>query len=244
MFYNDFNHETMCFLKERAFFVVTGEYRTFNPSWLKNVVGLIKKEDVFYFREAVRQDLQRNTKDYPSQAEVLERASMIHECRDSTGREFITTKMGIYFIVEHTLTTENCFVVNDYRMIWPSKTIELMKNNQLPDLSRNYPETIKITDEFLKETHRIKEKFKAYHAAVKAEWEKKEQVFKDFFGLEHQELAESLLEFDYFYRWSDSSAVYQTGMVREKELEKQIIAEGFDPQQVFKLLETLHSKTA
>lgn len=241
MAYISDTHEATLFIKEKAFFVIAGNFTKpcfFTPT---ETVGLIKRSDIDGFLEAVKKDTIRESARFENSQWCVERYKTIHVGHSRKGNMCVTSHMGLFLVVDIDFEEKDYFVKNGIKTLWPSVTQTLIDAQKLPRLNAHYRKLAKGSDEMIVtfiEEEKKKEEQAQRHKEMRA---KNAKALADFLGTKNEDLYKSLMEYDFFYSYSDDHSVYRAGVNKEKELSALLVERGFDSKVVFSLVNKARS---
>ena len=235
MVYISSTHEVELFIKENVTFIIARSFT--KPTFLfpTETVGLLKKSDINGFLEAIKKDTARECEKFEDSQWSIERYNTAHVCQTSKGNMFITSHMGLFLIVDIVFDEKDYFIKYGIKTLWPLKTQELMDAGKLPRLKPHY-KTLGNTSNEMIISFIEEEKQKEDQAALKRqERAMHAKRLEDFLGPMNKDLFKSLMEYDFFYSFSDDINVYRAGVSKEKELKAMAVTRGFNCEEVFTL---------
>ena len=206
----------------------------------KETVGVIKELDVLGLLIAFKADCERLIAANEEHRAYYESTTQTHVCNLSK-RSFVTTPSGLFLINEHVFKKDDYYDDHGLKVVWPETTMELIKSNVIPDISKHHQLIAKTTNESIK-TFRLIVELKEKERELKLlERQVACKKLEDHIGVHNVELYKSLMQYDYFYSYSDDHNVYKHGREEEKRLKALVAKCGFDVTEVFKLLAVARS---
>lgn len=228
------------YIKHNTYLLMSGSFLKPNIFSPKETVGVIKELDVLGLLIAFKADCERLIAANEEHRAYYESTTQTHVCNLSK-RSFVTTPSGLFLINEHVFKKDDYYDDHGLKVVWPETTMNLIKSNVIPDITKHHQLIAKTTNESIK-TFRLNVELKEKERELKLiERQVACKKLADFLGTKNEDLYKSLMEYDFFYSYSDDHSVYRAGVNKEKELSALLVERGFDSKVVFSLVNKARS---